>query len=220
MNSFYYYTLAPYLDEIPHRENISETDLNVSDDYRVIFSDIICGQENERDLQLERLDFIKNNPDVMNLTAHMLEEIKKISAYNSYDIECISVREAILAGKYGDYPVEFFRSRKYSRAHDVIVYYLIQKKYNSRKQDYFQCALDDVFSGGVTYYFDSVKKILYISFIAPETSENRKIYDICSYFFADLLMKTEVRWRTYPVIIGKTCHTVVGEGGQLCGTII
>lgn len=217
---YYYYTLAPYCDEIPNRKNLSEIDLNVSMDYRVILAGLTDGQENSRDLQLKRLDFVSNNSDVMNLIAHFLKEIKGTSNYNSYDIESRMMYDAIQNGEYGEYPIEFFRQKEYSQAQEIILYYLIQKKHNNRRTNYFQCALTDIFTNGVIYYFNSIRKILYISFISPETSENRLIFDVCRYFFADLLINIEVRWNNYPLIIDKTHYAIVSEGKQSCGTIV
>lgn len=218
---YYYYTLAPCSCEVPHYENLSEIDLNISADYRIIFAGINDGQAyNSRDSQLKRFEFVKNNSDVMNITAHFLSEIKKAADYNSYDIESSAMYEAVQNGEYGEYPIDFFNQEKYCHAQEIIIYYLIQKKYNNKRTDYFQCALTDIFLCRVTYYFDSLKKILYISFISPETPENRLIFDICRYLFADLLMNIEVRWNSYPLIINETSYAVAGEGEQSCGTII
>ncbi len=217
---YYHYTLAPYCNEILHCKNLSEIDLNVSMDYGIVFAGLTDGQENSRDLQLKRLDFISNNTDVMNLIAHFLKEIKKTADYNSYDIESKIMYDAVQNGEYGEYPIEFFRQKKYSQEQEILLYYLIQKKHNNKRTDYFQCALTDIFTDGVTYYFNSIRKILYISFISPETPENRLIFNVCRYLFADLIINIEVQWNNYPLIIDKTSFAIVSEGEQSCGTII
>lgn len=222
-DQFYYYSLKPLDGKIPQRENISEIDLNVSNSFRIFFS-VNKNEEDGsvRDNQMNRWNFISSHSEEMNIIAHLLKEIEKESRYSSYDIACKKIYDDIINGKYGKYPIEFFRNEdeKYQMAQEIILYYLIKKNHNDKRQDYFQYTLKNIFLNKVIFYFDKVKKILFISFIAEGTEENKLIYEVCRYFFADILINIEVRWRCYPVILDKTDYVIMAENKQLCGTII
>ncbi len=220
-NVFYYYTLEPCPQTIRDRENTSEIDLNTSNDYLLLFAG--CEEAEEADmrkLQYDRMDFITNHPEEMNLTAHLTRELKSLSDLTAYDIACQSMLNAVMDGKYGKDPISFFQGKDNIEAQEKILYHLVQKQENGNRIDYFQSVLRDIFSNDVLFYYDRIKRTLYISFIAEGTAENRNIFEICKYFFADLFMKTEVRWRSYPLIIGRTDYAVAAEGEQLCGTIL
>lgn len=174
----------------------------------------------KRSLQLKRMDFITAHPQEMDLIAHLLEELKRISCYTSYDMESLALYNAIIRGEYGDFPAEYFKCKEYGTAHDIILYYLVRKKQCSKSHDLFQRVLKDIFTDGVTFYFDRLKNILYIAFVCECTDGSKRTYEMCKYFFADILMDIEVRWRCYPLIIGKTSYFIAAEGEQLCGTII
>jgi len=218
---FYYYTCdpselnRPLNGILPGKENLSEIDLNASD-HQVL----LPNNRNDRESQLARLDFINNHPEEMNVIAHLLRLINKESSCGYYELECIALYNAIINGEYGKYPIDFFKSNDNRNIQKKIIYYLIQKQSHNNRQDYFKAAVFDIFNNAVIFYFDKVKKILYVMFRTEGTQRNIEIYEICKYFFADLLTDIEVKWRIYPFIFDNTDCMIVSEGEQLCGNIL
>jgi len=219
MNEHFYYTLAPYSKINPFDKNATEIDLNASSDFSVLFR-----KDDEtselRQFQRKRLEFIVSHPKEFDLIAHMLRQIHAESEYTSHDLEVIEVYHDIINGKYGDYPVDFFRSGSNKKIQKVILYYLVQKNHDSTRRYYYETALEEIFQKEVIFYYDRIKKVLYVSLTADGTEENVKAENICRYFFADLLLDIRVRWRNYPVVIDRTGYVIASEGEQLCGTLV
>lgn len=218
---FFYYTCSPTELNKPlnsrHRgkDYTSEIDLNLND-HQVL----LPNKSNEREAQLSRIDFIANHPEEMNVIAHLLRKINKDSGVGYYELECISIYNAIVNGEYGEYPIEFFLRNDNSDIQEKIIYYLFQKRNHNNRLDYFKSAVSDVFNQAVIYYYDSVKQKLYVMLRAEETQTNVEIYEICRYFFADLLVEIEAVWRFYPYILDKTDCMIASYGDQLCGNIL
>lgn len=216
---FYYYTLSPYCVRMPSVENEYEIDLNTSLDFKILFK-----MENQdadsRENQLKRIEFIKSHTEELNLAAHMLMSVKNKAMYSEYELECMKIYADIISGKYGEYPVEFFEKEENNKTQEKILYRLVQKEKNNRRHDYFECILKDVFGKNVFFYHDKIKKVLYVSLVTEGTEDNKKIYEVCKYFFADLLIDITVRWRSYPAIIERSNYVIASEGEQLCGTIL
>lgn len=218
----YQYTLAPYFEPVISEKNIIKIDLNQSSDFDILFKnkyDKVDGN-NLRQFQMERLEFIRKHTSEMNLIAHIIEYIRYISDIRVNYAEYILLYFEVIDGKYGEKPVDFFENQENITVIEKILYYLSLKRSNNRREDYFESVLKSIFCDKVYFYFDKIKNKLYISFLARETTRNKNIYDICKYFFADILLETEVRWRTYPAILDKTNYVIAAEGDQLCGTII
>lgn len=219
MNEHFCYTLAPYCKMDPFDKNAVEIDLNASSDFSVLFK-----KDNEtsdlRQFQKKRLEFIVSHPNEFDLVAHMLRQIRSESEYTSHDLEMIRIYHDIVSGKYGDYPVDFFGNSGNEKIRKIILYYLVQKNHDPARRDYYEKVLEGIFQKEVIFYYDRIKKILYVSLTADGTQENIKAENICRYFFADLLLDIRVRWRNYPVVIDRTCYAIVSEGEQLCSTLV
>lgn len=217
---FYYYTFFP--DEKRYskgKENTVEIDLNLSSDFNFLFQ-FNKSTDNLRVRQLERWNFLKKHPEELNILAHLFRKIYEISDCTAYDFDKAGLYLKIIRGKYGRMPVTFFTNDENDFIIDKILHYLVLKKRTAQKYDYLKSILMDIFKNKVNFYYDKIKRVLYISFIDAYTQKNQEIFDICKYFFADLLLHIEVRWRNYPVIIDKTNYAIVCEGEQLCGTIL
>jgi len=219
MNEHFCYTLAPYCRMNPFDKNATEIDLNVSSDFSVLFrkddekSDL-------RQFQKKRLEFIMSHPKEFDLIAHMLRQIRSEAEYTSHDLELNGVYHNIVSGKYGDYPVDFFRNSSNGKIQKMILYYLVQKNHYHTRRDYYEKVMEGIFQKEVTFYYDRIKKVLYVSLTADGTKENVKAENICRYFFADLLLDIRVRWRNYPVVIDRTVYLIASEGEQLCSTLV
>jgi hypothetical protein len=215
-NKNYQYSLPPFFE--PHiDDNVSEIDLNYSPDFAILFS---SEEISSREEQLERLEFLKEHTKELNIIANVTEYLHSISDMTFEDIEVMNTYYNIINGYYGQEPVEFFKDENNISAIEVIIYYLILKKRNNRREYYFEDALIKIYNNRVYFYFDKIKNKLYISFIDIDSEINRKTFDICKYFFADILLDIEARWRVYPAILDKTGYIIASEGEQLCGTII
>ena len=219
MSEHFYYTLTPYCETNPYDENAVEIDLNTSSDFSVLFK-----KDSEsadlREFQKKRLAFIGSHTKEFDLIAQILHQINAESQYTYYDLECLRIYHDIVNEKYGKYPVDFFRNRKNWKIQRTILHYLVQKSHNNKRQDYYEAVLNSIFQKEVNFYYDKLKKVLYVSFIAEGTEENRKTAEICQYFFADLLLNIRLRWRNYPLVIDRTDYAIASEGEQLCGTIV
>lgn len=217
---FYYYTLLPDEKRCPKtKEHAVEIDLNLSSDFGILFQ----FQEPIDDLravQLKRWDFLKKHPEELNIIANILKKLYEIAGYTTYDLEKMKLYSEIVQGKYGNMPISFFTKNQNNLIIDKILHYLILKNQSEQKCDYFKPILMDIFQDKVTFYYDKIKKVLYVSFIAAYTKERSEIFGICKYFFADILFHMEVRWKSYPAILDKTNYVIACEDEQLCGTIL
>lgn len=217
---FYYYTFFSDEKRYPKgKENTVEIDLNLSSDFNFLFQ-FNEPTDNLRIRQLERWNFLKKHPEELNILAHLFRKIYEISDCTAYDLDKAGLYLKIIRGKYGRMPVAFFTNDENDFIIDKILHYLVLKKRTAQKYDYLKSILMNIFKNKVNFYYDKIKRVLYISFIDAYTQKNQEIFDICKYFFADLLLHIEVRWRNYPVIIDKTNYAIVCEGEQLCGTIL
>lgn len=214
----YQYTLAPFFEPLLSGKNSVEIDLNQSSDFGILFRS--SRNVESREFQFERLEFLKKHPEQLNIIAYVTRKLSSISELTMNDIECIMTYSEIIAGDYGEEPIAFFEKEVNTIEVEKILYYLVQKKHNNKREDYFESVLKNLFDNKVYFYFDKLKKKLYVSFVAEGTPRNKSIFNICKYFFADILLETEVRWRVYPAIIGITDYIIACEGEQLCGTII
>ncbi len=214
MSKKFTYSLPPKLTVYGNTEEATEIDLNSSDDFP-----IVCNSDS-LEILLASLDFIKNNPEEMNLVAHVLDFLRRIREYNYVNLRCRMLRESILNGNYGEIVSHFFSRTTYEPEQQRILLYLFNQSQGNKRMNDFETILTEIFPDGVRFYFDEYKQTLFVSFVAEETVERRELYEVCQYLFADILMNICVRWNTLPMIIGRWDCMVVAEGEQRCGTLL
>ena len=218
----YKYSLSPFYQPLIS-DNEIEIDLNQSSDFSILFTSNNINEtqdENLQDYQIKRLDFLKTHTKELNIIANTTRQLISISDINFKDIELITLYYDIVSGKYGKEPIDFFKTEDNENYAEIILYYLIKKNRNNRREYYFESVLMRIFDNKVNFYYDKVKNKLYILFVAKDSKLSRDIFEICKFFFADILLDIEVRWRVYPAIIDKSNYIIASEGEQLCGTII
>lgn len=218
----YKYSLSPfYQPQIS--DNEMEIDLNQSYDFSILFAQNSANEteeENLRDFQVKRLDFFKSHTKELNIVANITRQLNSISNINYEDTELIKLYYDIIRGNYGKDPVDFFVNEDNEYYVEIILSYLIKKNRNNKREYYFESVLMRIFNNKVYFYYDKVKKKLYVSFVAEASKLNQDIFNVCKYFFADILLDINVSWRVYPTIIDKINYVIASENEQLCGTII
>lgn len=216
------YSLPPYLTPEQYTDDATIIDLNSSDDFSIVCDsgNSVDANHNAREKQLQSLDFIKKNPEPMNLIAHFLAHLNTIKDYSYYDLNVMALHESILNGTYGDIVSRFFLKPAYRLEQERMMYYFTRKKQDNNRVNDFEAILSELFPDGVTFYYDKYKRLLYVAFVAEETAERREIYEVCQYLFADILMNICVRWNTFPLIIGSRNCMIAAEGSQRCSSLL
>lgn len=217
----YRYTLDPYSVHTVSDSEVSEIDLHYSSDFCILFNGLFDQDDEEiRQKQMNRLMFLETHSDIQNFIAHFTRKICTIKSFSVYDMECFKTLQEVIDGEYGEKAELFFKKCVQTNVAEIILWFLVQKRNNNSRNDYFESVLNCIFHDKVFFYFDKIKKILFVSFLDEKTQQNSDIFEICKYLFADLLLHIEVRWRVYPVILDKNNYIIASEGEQLCGTII
>lgn len=219
MDKKYVYTLPPYLEPQTDPEQNVLIDLNCSIDYSVLCRDR-QGTADDREYQMRCLDFIKSHTEQMNIIAHYIAYLKQIKNADGYDMRRIQVLDSILDGKYGERAERYFKNDLFHAQQERILYYLIRRERANALCDEFRAVLVDLFPEGVSFYYNEHKKVLYVSFVAPGSKEQIETYEICKFLFADILMDIQIRWNTYPLIIGSLGCVIAAENEQRCGSFI
>lgn len=220
MSKKYKYTLPPYLNPPINTNHEMPIDLNCCIDHAILCTDGQISNNDVRKYQLQCLDFIGSHNEQMNFIAHYLQYLKQIKNLGAYDIRCIQTRYSILEGHYGDMVACFFKNDIFRHQQDRILYHIIRRERTNGMCDEFKSVLIDLFPEGVSFYYNKYEDTLYVSFVAIENKEQRETYEVCKFLFADILIDIQVRWNTYPLIIGNNNCVIAAENEQRCGSFV
>lgn len=219
MDKKYLYALLPYLNPSinPIQEQI--IDLNCCVDYSILCSNI-QNSNNTREYQLQCLEFIGSHTEQMNFIAHYLLYLKQIKNIDVHDIKCIQTYYSILDGLFGEMVAGYFKNDVYRHQQKRILYHIISRERTDGRTDEFRQILVELFPEGVTFYYNRFEDTLYVSFVAIGSDEQKETYEVCKFLFADILLDIQVRWNSYPLIIGSKNCVITAENEQRCGSII
>ena len=214
----YYSCILPPLDSSDcEHDNDVQVDLNYSSLFRILFN--VTGKTESREEQVERWSVLRKQPYLLNILIHYVIEIEKMSLYTEKDFEKRKIYREIYDGRRGSFlQCEFAKIS--GSIQDIILFYMTEYEKSDRRQSCFEKVMTKIFGDDTTFYFDTVKNVYYIALTHEKSSEYESIFNLCKFLFLDMFLKTEIRWKCYPVVFDRNFFVIADEGTQRCGTII